>query len=146
MTGVRYEEITTEGVRITTKDGVQTLIPADTVMVLMPPVPNTHLLTSISAKVPEVHSIGCGNGVDTSLIVHAFEQARGRAAGYDRVSPGHGRSSFGDLRPAGVTLAGPGRRWWGGTQPPGSCAVERPPPPGALQPTMLPVVRSHGVA
>ncbi len=76
MTGVRYEEITTEGVRITTKDGVQTLIPADTVMVLMPPVPNTHLLTSISAKVPEVHSIGCGNGVDTSLIVHAFEQAR----------------------------------------------------------------------
>lgn len=76
ITGVRYDEVTAEGVRITTRDRVQRLIPADTVMVLLRPVPNRHLLDSISANVPEVHSIGCGNGVDTSLIVHAFEQAR----------------------------------------------------------------------
>ena len=76
ITGVHYDEVTASGVRITTKEGDQRLIPADTVMVLLPPVPNRHLFDSISAKVPEAHNIGGGNGVRTSLIVNAFEQAR----------------------------------------------------------------------
>jgi 2,4-dienoyl-CoA reductase (NADPH2) len=76
ITGVHYDEVTASGVRITTKEGDQRLIPADTVMVLLPPGPNRNLFDSISAKVPEVHNIGGGNGVRTSLIVNAFEQAR----------------------------------------------------------------------
>ena len=62
--------------RITTKEGNEEVIPADTVMVLMPPVPNQKLKNAISGKVAEVHSIGCCNGVDQSLVVHALKQAR----------------------------------------------------------------------
>jgi 2,4-dienoyl-CoA reductase (NADPH2) len=76
ITGVKYDEITKEGVRITTKEGTHQLIQADTVMVLMPPMPNARLKNSISGKVPEIHSIGCANGVDQSLIINAFEQGR----------------------------------------------------------------------
>ena len=37
ITEVHYDEVTASGVRITTKEGDQRLIPADTVMVLLPP-------------------------------------------------------------------------------------------------------------
>ena len=76
ITGVHYDEVTKDGVKITTKDGKRELIPADTVMVLMPPLANEKLKNSISGKVPELFTIGCCNGVEQSLVVHALKQAR----------------------------------------------------------------------
>ena len=76
LTGVRCDEITKDGVRISLKDGTTRALTADTVMVLLPPNVNDHLRNSLVDAVPEIHCVGCGNGVDSSLIISALTEAR----------------------------------------------------------------------
>ena len=76
VSGVRYDEITKDGVRITTGSGQQRFLPADTILILMPPEANDLLRGAIAGDVSEVHRIGCGNGVESSLIIHALTEGR----------------------------------------------------------------------
>jgi 2,4-dienoyl-CoA reductase (NADPH2) len=55
---VKYEEITDEGLVITTKDGVRQTLEADTIITALPLQPSANLLKSLEEKVPEVHRIG----------------------------------------------------------------------------------------
>ena len=76
LTGVRYDEITKDGIQISLKDGTKRTLAADTVLVLLPPSANDRLRDSLEGAVPEIHSVGCGNGVDSSLIINALTEAR----------------------------------------------------------------------
>ncbi|MGD0918020.1 MAG: FAD-dependent oxidoreductase [Thermodesulfobacteriota bacterium] len=58
MSGVKYEEITNEGLIVTTKEGKRLTLQADTIIPAMPLMPNTDLLRSLTAKVSEVYLIG----------------------------------------------------------------------------------------
>jgi len=58
LTGVRYEEITAEGLVITSKEGQKYTIPADTIVLAAGSRPNTELLRLLESRVPEVHQIG----------------------------------------------------------------------------------------
>jgi 2,4-dienoyl-CoA reductase (NADPH2) len=58
MTEVKYEEITDEGLTITTKDGKRQTLEADSIIPVMPWAPNTELVKSLEGKVPEVYAIG----------------------------------------------------------------------------------------
>jgi 2,4-dienoyl-CoA reductase (NADPH2) len=58
MAGVKYEEITDEGLVITTKDGERKTLKADTIITALPLLPNTYLLKSLEGKVPEIYQIG----------------------------------------------------------------------------------------
>jgi len=58
LTGVRYEEITPSGLRITNKEGQQQMIEADTIVLAVGARPNTGLLDALKEKVPEVYQIG----------------------------------------------------------------------------------------
>ena len=58
MTGVKYEEITSKGLIIITKEGKRQAIAADTVLSSIPLIPNPELLKSLKGKVPEIHAIG----------------------------------------------------------------------------------------
>jgi len=55
---VKYEEITDEGLVITTKDGVRQILEADTIITALPLQPGADLMKSLEGKVPEVHRIG----------------------------------------------------------------------------------------
>jgi 2,4-dienoyl-CoA reductase (NADPH2) len=76
LTGVHCDEVTKDGVRISLKDGSTRALAADTVMVLLPPNANDLLRNSLSDAAPEIHCVGCGNGVDSSLIINALTEAR----------------------------------------------------------------------
>lgn len=76
LTGVHYDEVTKDGLLATLSDGRQQLFAADTVLALLPPNPNERLKNSISGIASEVYSVGCGNGVDSSLIIDALTEAR----------------------------------------------------------------------
>lgn len=56
-TGVKYEEITDKGLVITTKEG-QTTLEADTIIVVLPLLPNTEVSKTLEGKVPETYIIG----------------------------------------------------------------------------------------
>ncbi len=58
LTGVKYEEITDEGLTIITGEGKRQTIKADTIVPAMPSRPNTELFETLSGKVPEIHLIG----------------------------------------------------------------------------------------
>ena len=58
MSGVKYEEITKEGLIITTKEGNKLTLQADTIIPAVPLMPNTDLLRSLKGKVSEVYLIG----------------------------------------------------------------------------------------
>jgi 2,4-dienoyl-CoA reductase (NADPH2) len=58
LTQVKYEEITGEGLIITTKDGVRQTLEADTIITALALQPGVNLLKSLEEKVPEVHRIG----------------------------------------------------------------------------------------
>ena len=58
MSGVNYEEITNEGLTITTKEDNRLTIQADTIIPAMPLMPNTDLLKSLKGKVSEIYLIG----------------------------------------------------------------------------------------
>jgi 2,4-dienoyl-CoA reductase (NADPH2) len=76
LTGVSYEKITDQGVVIRTDGGGRQTIEADTVMVLLPPDQNTKLESAVRNSGAEVHTVGCANGVEHSLIVDALREAR----------------------------------------------------------------------
>ncbi len=74
MTGVKYEEITDQGLVIMTKEGERQTISADTIVPAVPLKPNTELFRSLEGKIPEVYLIGDCN--DPQVIIDAV------AAGY----------------------------------------------------------------
>lgn len=55
---VKYEEITDEGLVITTKDGERQTLKADTIIPALPFQPDADLMKSLEGKVPEVYKIG----------------------------------------------------------------------------------------
>jgi NADPH-dependent 2,4-dienoyl-CoA reductase/sulfur reductase-like enzyme len=58
MSGVKYEEVTNEGLIITTKEGKRLTLQADTIIPAIPLMANTDLLKSLKGKIPEIHLIG----------------------------------------------------------------------------------------
>jgi 2,4-dienoyl-CoA reductase (NADPH2) len=58
MSGVKYEEITNEGLTITTKEGKRLTIQADSIIPALPLMPNTDLLKSLKGRVSEIYLIG----------------------------------------------------------------------------------------
>ncbi len=58
MTEVKYEEITDQGLTLTTKEGKRQTLEADSIMPVIPLTPNTELAKSLEGKVPEVYPIG----------------------------------------------------------------------------------------
>jgi 2,4-dienoyl-CoA reductase (NADPH2) len=58
MSGVKYEEITNEGLVITTREGKKLSFRADTVIPAIPLMPNTDLLKGLKGKVSEIYLIG----------------------------------------------------------------------------------------
>jgi 2,4-dienoyl-CoA reductase (NADPH2) len=70
MTGVKYEEITDEGLTITTKDGERKTLEADTIIPALPLGPNIELAKMLEGKVPEVYAVG--DCKDPLLIVDAI--------------------------------------------------------------------------
>lgn len=73
ITGIKYDEITDQGLTIS-KDGQTRIIEADTVFIALPPEPNTDLLKTLQGKVPEVYLIG--DGKKPNLIINAIEDGR----------------------------------------------------------------------
>ncbi len=70
FSGVRYEEITDEGLTITTREGEKKTLVADTILPALPMVPNTEILEILKDTAPEVYQIGdCGN---PALIIDAI--------------------------------------------------------------------------
>ena len=72
LTDVKYEQITDRGLTLVTKEGNKETIEADTIVVTMPPEPNTDLSKAIKGKVPEVYLTGAANGMESYLIVDAI--------------------------------------------------------------------------
>jgi pyruvate/2-oxoglutarate dehydrogenase complex dihydrolipoamide dehydrogenase (E3) component len=58
MTEVKYEEITSKGLTITTKEGKRQTIEADTIVTAMPLQPSTELFKKLSGCAPEIYAIG----------------------------------------------------------------------------------------
>jgi len=58
ITGVKSMEITDKGVSITTKEGKQPTIEADSIVTAMPLAPNARLVKSLEGKAPEIYDIG----------------------------------------------------------------------------------------
>jgi len=55
---VKVEEITNEGLTLTTKEGNRLTLQADTILPVAPLMPNTDLLKSLQGKVTEISFIG----------------------------------------------------------------------------------------
>jgi 2,4-dienoyl-CoA reductase (NADPH2) len=70
MPGVTYEEITDQGLTITTKEGKRQTIEADTIVTALPLLPNTEFPQRLDDIVPEVYAIG--DCKDPRLIVDAI--------------------------------------------------------------------------
>jgi 2,4-dienoyl-CoA reductase (NADPH2) len=68
LAGVQYEEITDNGLIISTKEGRKTL-KADTIIPAVPLIPNTELLKNLERKVPEVYAVG--DCIEPGLIIDA---------------------------------------------------------------------------
>jgi 2,4-dienoyl-CoA reductase (NADPH2) len=58
LAGVRYDEITDQGLVITTKDGQKQTLQADTIIISIPLLPNDSLLRTLEGKVAEIYQIG----------------------------------------------------------------------------------------
>jgi 2,4-dienoyl-CoA reductase (NADPH2) len=58
LPGVKYEEITDQGLTVTTKEGKRQTIEADTIVTALPLLPNTKFLKSLEGSAPEVYAIG----------------------------------------------------------------------------------------
>jgi 2,4-dienoyl-CoA reductase (NADPH2) len=58
INGAKALEITDKGVTVTTKEGEQQTLEADSVVPVSPLQPNTALLETLAGKVPEVYAIG----------------------------------------------------------------------------------------
>lgn len=71
LTGVKYEEITDEGITIITKDGEKKHIEADNILPALGLEPNRELFIGLKDKVPEVYSIG--DCKEPHLILEAID-------------------------------------------------------------------------
>ena len=58
MSGVKYVEITDEGLTIINKEGDKQTIVADRIIPALPLTPDTSLLESLEGKAPEIYTIG----------------------------------------------------------------------------------------
>jgi hypothetical protein len=58
LAGVKYEEITKDGLVLETREGERQLIKADTIIPIALNSTNTELLTTLSRLVPDVYPIG----------------------------------------------------------------------------------------
>jgi 2,4-dienoyl-CoA reductase (NADPH2) len=58
ISGVKYVEITDEGLTINNKEGDKQTIKADNIIPALPLTPDTSLLESLEGKVPEIYAIG----------------------------------------------------------------------------------------
>lgn len=76
LTESRAEAITDDGVKVRLKDGTRKFVPCDSVMVLMPQVPDTALAESLQGLVAEVHVIGSSLGAENGLLKHALLDGR----------------------------------------------------------------------
>jgi len=72
MPGVRYEEINSRGLVITTSDGQKQCLEADSIIPMMPLEADHHLLKVLENKVSEVHA--CGSCVNPGLIRDAVNE------------------------------------------------------------------------
>jgi 2,4-dienoyl-CoA reductase (NADPH2) len=72
ITGATCKEITDKGLIITTKDGKEQTIEADTVVPALPFKPNTTLLNALKGKVAETYLIG--DSSDPRLIIDAIAE------------------------------------------------------------------------
>jgi 2,4-dienoyl-CoA reductase (NADPH2) len=66
----KYEEVTREGLVITTKEGERKTLPADTVLVTLPYLPNTDSAKKYEGKAPEIFNVG--SCAEPGLIVNAI--------------------------------------------------------------------------
>lgn len=70
LPGVKYREITGEGLAITTKEGEARMLAADTILPALPMVPDSEFVDSLKGAAPEVYPIGdCQN---PALIIDAI--------------------------------------------------------------------------
>jgi len=58
LTGVRYQEISDQGVIITTREGKRQTVEVDTVVLAAGSLPNTELRDALEGKVSELHLVG----------------------------------------------------------------------------------------
>ena len=58
LPGIKYDEITSEGLVVTTKDGKKKTIEADTIVLAAGAISDKKLYQDIKGKVPEVRCIG----------------------------------------------------------------------------------------
>jgi 2,4-dienoyl-CoA reductase (NADPH2) len=70
MNGVKCEEITDEGLTVTTSEGERQKIHSDNIVLALPLTPNTALLRSLEGKVPELELIG--DCRESGLILEAI--------------------------------------------------------------------------
>jgi 2,4-dienoyl-CoA reductase (NADPH2) len=70
LTGVKFGEITDDGLNLTTKGGEQIVLKADTIVLVGNLEPDDSVLKGLEEKVPELHRISYEN---TQLIVDAIE-------------------------------------------------------------------------
>jgi 2,4-dienoyl-CoA reductase (NADPH2) len=71
LPGVTIIEITDRGIELITKEGERQELTADTVMVVMPPTPNTALFEALKGRVPELHLIGDAKTEESQHILGA---------------------------------------------------------------------------
>jgi 2,4-dienoyl-CoA reductase (NADPH2) len=72
MKEVKYEEITSEGLTITTKDGKRQTVKADTIIHALTPKPNSELLKAFEGKAPEVYLADGSDGRGLDSIMDAI--------------------------------------------------------------------------
>jgi NADPH-dependent 2,4-dienoyl-CoA reductase/sulfur reductase-like enzyme len=70
MTEVKYEEITSKGLILTTKERKRQTIEADTIVTTMPMRANTDLFRSLEGIVPQVYAIG--DCMEPNMIIDAI--------------------------------------------------------------------------
>jgi 2,4-dienoyl-CoA reductase (NADPH2) len=69
-TEAKYEEITAQGLVITTREGEKKTLAADTFVVTLPFLPNDGIMKSLEGKTPEIYNIGSVS--EPGLIVNAI--------------------------------------------------------------------------
>jgi len=73
LPGVKYEEITDEGLIVTTKDGKKHTIEADTIVTALPLLPNNELIRELEGVVPEIYAVG--DCRDPNLVMNAIAES-----------------------------------------------------------------------
>jgi 2,4-dienoyl-CoA reductase (NADPH2) len=69
-TEAKFEAVTDEGLVITTREGERKTLPADTILVTLPYLPNYEIMKRLEGKAPEIYHIGSGR--EPGLIVNAI--------------------------------------------------------------------------